>query len=158
MVTIATGRSTMENITSNSKWVSLHFVSGNLIFFSSNVLFPYIAHQSTRLTHQSVCRPCAPYWGVARGGEGGAPGTRRSPEVGVGGLLSARAPGETGPVQEEREPEDLLHTHQTQGEAFLRSIPPTFKGTLHPFALSFVLLETKSYFWTVVHHSLIFLL
>ena len=31
-----------------------------------------------------------------------------------------------------------------------------FKGTLHPFALSFVSLETQSYFWMVLHHSIIF--
>ena len=38
----------------------------------------------------------------------------------------------------------------------LREDKCTLKGTLHPFTLSFVLLETKSYFWMVVHHSLIF--
>jgi len=32
----------------------------------------------------------------------------------------------------------------------------TLKGTLHPFALSFPLLETQLYYWMVVQHSLIF--
>jgi len=30
------------------------------------------------------------------------------------------------------------------------------KGTVHPFALSFPLLETQSYYWMVVQHSFIF--
>jgi len=33
---------------------------------------------------------------------------------------------------------------------------PFIKGSLHPFALSFVSLETQSYFWMVMVYSLIF--
>lgn len=53
---------------------------------------------------------------VARGGEGGAPGPRCRPEVGIRCFLSARTPGAPEPVQETGESEDLLHPHQTEGE------------------------------------------
>lgn len=53
---------------------------------------------------------------MAGGGEGGASGPRRCPEVGVGRFLSARESGASQPVQEEREPEDGVCPHQTQGD------------------------------------------
>jgi len=39
---------------------------------------------------------------------------------------------------------------------FKGSLHPFAKGSLHPFALSFVSLETQSYFWMVMVYSLIF--
>lgn len=53
---------------------------------------------------------------MARGWASRAFGPRCCPKVGVRRFLSTRAPGVPEPVQKERESEDHLHTHQTQGD------------------------------------------